>query len=337
MAKIKKFIKKFFFIGKLNLLYVPIIFGIIFTFYSLNKSSVYSSVATLTKTVPTFENYFNKFNNSDYKRDYKRDYKSSFEYIFISKITSANNFQDFINSYDKIQLSNDNKKLINKSFINFLYDSNYFHLQRAYSSEFYRLEIKYLNYIDGSKLLNDYVQFTIKDVLFYLIKTAELSVIKKIDATKNLLETLNTINDPLNTSNDQEINDPLNILIDQEIKNMDKKNIDNLITEKENLYLSFNVKFLGQKLKNYNNELLKLKKIYEDNSLQQINFIKGTDEVVTKNLKDNTFSWNPITRSQNNEKKVNHLNYFIQGIIFGLMINLLFITFKIIIQRNMIK
>ena len=103
------------------------------------------------------------------------------------------------------------------------------------------------------------------------------------------------------------------------------------------MILVFNSDFFNRKLRLYNKDLSELKKIYKENSLQQVKIIKDTNDATTKALKDNFFYWNPILRSQNNEKKVNHLNYFIRGMIFGLMIYLCLITFKIIIQRNIIK
>jgi hypothetical protein len=336
MAKIKKLnkknifdqiYKKFFFIGKLNLLYLPIIFGIIFYFYSLSKSSSYSTEIWLTKSAPIFKNYFNKFSN---KSNISGDYdKSSFEYIFISKITSEKNFEDFLNSYNKIQLSNDNKRFIKKSFSDFMYGSNNFNLQNVHNLEFYKLEIKFIDYIDGSKLLNDYVQFTIKEVLFYLIKISEMIVVERINITQNTLDILDGNYDLLNPSINREIT--------KIIKNLGNDNIDLSSGERENLILVFNSDFFNRKLRLYNKDLSELKKIYKENSLQQVKIIKDTNDATTKALKDNFFYWNPILRSQNNEKKVNHLNYFIRGMIFGLMIYLCLITFKIIIQRNIIK
>jgi hypothetical protein len=336
MAKIKKYnkknifdqiYKKFFFIGKLNLLYLPIIFGIIFYFNSLSKSSSYSTEVWLTKSAPIFKNYFYKFSKKTNSMEVND--KSSFEYIFISKLTSEKNFEDFLNSYNKIQLSNDNKRFIKKSFSNFLYGSNNFNLQNVHNLEFYKLEIKFLDYIDGSKLLNDYVQFTIKEVLFYLIKISEMSVIERINTTQNTLEILDGNYDLLNPSINREIT---NI-----IENLANDNIDLSSNERENLVLVFNIDFLNRKLRLYNKDLSELKKIYDEHSLQQIKITKDTNDATTKALKDNFFYWNPILRSQNNEKKVNSLNYFIRGMIFGLMIYLFLITFKIIIQRNIIK
>jgi len=156
-----------------------------------------------------------------------------------------------------------------------------------------------------------------------------MSVIERINTTQNTLEILDENFDLLNPSINREIT---NI-----IKNLANDNLDLSSNERENLVLAFNIDFLNRKLRLYNKDLSELKKIYDEHSLQQIKIIKDTNYASTKALKDNFFYWNPILRSQNNEKKVNQLNYFIRGMIFGLMIYLFLITFKIIIQRNTIK
>ncbi|WP_440913825.1 hypothetical protein [Candidatus Pelagibacter sp.] len=311
--------QKYFLIGKLNILYFPIIFGIIFYIYSQDKKNTYSAEIWLTKTTPVFENYFTKFYSKKVMENVNN--KSTFEYIFISNLTSEKNFRNFLNKYKKIEISKNNKQLIKHSFSDFLYNSNNVNLKNAHNLEFYRLKIKYSDEIDGSSLLNDYIQFTIKEVLFYFIKISELNISERINSTKNSLEILDGNYDLLNSSINNLVNDSLDITS----------------AEKENLILVFNTDFLNQKLRLYNKDLAELKKIYKEIELGQSKTLDANIKNESAILQNKFFQWDPVLKSQNNVKKVNHLNYLIKGVIFGVMICMLLIIFRIIIQRNILK
>lgn len=316
----KQLNQKYFLIGKLNILYLPIIFGIIFYIYSQDKKSTYSSVVWLTKSTPIFNSYFEKFYSTE-GRDSNEKSKNSFEYIFISNLTSENNFKKFINNYKKIEISKNNKLFIKNSFSSFLYNSNNFNLKNAHKLEFYNLKINYSEKIDGSKLLNDYVQFTTKEAIFYFIKISELNISKKITSTKNSLELLDGNYDLLNSS----------------INNLVADSLDITSAEKENLILLFNTDFLNQKLRIHNKELAELQKLYQDIQLEQLKSLEISVKVDPTILTDKFFEWDPILKSENNETKVNHLNYLIRGLVFGVMICMFLIIFRIFILRNIIK
>ncbi len=310
------FYKKYFYFGKINILFLPLIFGIIFFSYSHKNIDRYYTAVWLTKTAPIFENYFNKFSKDSLNLGEARN---NFEYLFITRLTSIKNFKKFISEYKKQSLSKEKKNIIINSFSDFLYDSNNFKLKNAYNLDFYELKVEHSNDTDGLELLNSYVQYTIKELLFYFINLSELNTVEKINSTENSLEILDG-----------------NYLLNSSINNLINENLEMSSADKENLILVFNTDLLNKKLRLYKKDLDELQNLYNDQKLKQKSILEG-DNTFTDDEKNKFFEWDPILKIENDTKRVNHLNHFIKGIIFGFLIYFVLIFFKIIVRTKLIS
>ena len=296
------------------LISLPIIFALIFFVFSKNfNTNKYYSEIWITKTTPAFVGYFEKFKDIDLV-DFKSnktvdepEKKNEFNFVFFSKLTSSYNMKKFIKNYNKQFISKKNAKLINDSFANFFYSTDAFNLKNALTLDYYRLEIEHLNDIDGSILLNDYVKYTTKEVIFHLIEFSELNTMENIDIVEGYLKVVN----------------------DRKESTFSSKSAVNQYSD-----IKFNRDYLIQSLKIYEQNLFSLREFKRDQIFFQKKILGHTslDKDKNKIKYDDLFEWNSISKLESRVLKPKHLKFLIQGFILGLVI-----AFSIFYIKNILR
>ena len=311
----------------LIIIFLPLLFGLLFYFYSENLEVKKSSTAWLSKTSPIFESYLDNFQSSD--KNFNKgffdvfganiQFKDGFIDIFLSKIISEKNFSNFLDLYKKQNISYDEKILIKSSFSDYIFINDQLILKKVFTSNIYKIQIKHKLNIQGQKILDDYVSFTTKESLFHFLRKSKLTTENKINVIKNALA-VSKENNSFNSNS----------------KNLSFDNLDITTTDYENLIFFFNSNFLEKKLEIYQNRLLNLNELFENQKNKQIEILSKKEDSNNKkiNTADELFSWDPIVKTLSVEDRKPSLNYFIQGFILGILACLFIIFIKSIFLRQ---
>ena len=292
---------------------IPFFFSLIFYFYSSSIKIKYETEILLNRDLI----------NIGMRRSF-----------FLGKLTSQNNFSNFVNTYNSISLEKSQKKKLIESFGNFMFDNSNNNLEKIYGEDknTFNIIIKHDQEADVQKLLSDYVYYCYFENLISdeEKKYAKINnVYKKIEVALTFLEKDKILSELFFNN--------FTKTIGLDFKNDFTNNMFNKLNPQD-LSIFFTRDYLVAQ-KEYYFDLLNQMQVEND----KFKFIKNSYLVakdnkvkveMEENIKKILLGWQPIIKSSTVTIGPKKINYTIQGFIFGIIIIIMVLLIKFVLLKK---